>query len=162
MFLLDTELLVDLRRGTAGGAPAGLLAWAGAGGRQRLFVSAQSLLELERGASAARRRSPAAGAVWRHWLDEQLVPAFEGRILPIDAAVARRQAELPYPEPRDALLAATSLVHGLTLATYQPRHFRAGKIKTFDPRSYSADLDNDWRSATQAGSLWLKNLFVRG
>jgi len=161
MFLLDTELLLDLRRGVAGGAPEGLLAWAGSGARQRLFVSALSLVELERGASAARRRSASAGAAWRHWLDEQLAPAFEGRILPLDAAVARRQAAIDLADPRDAQLAATALENGLTLATYHPRRFRGSKARAYDPRLYSAEYDGDWREAAQAGSQWLRNLFVR-
>ena len=161
MFLLDTELLLDLRRGAAGGAPPGLIGWAGSGARQRLFLAAHSLIELERGASAARRRSSAAGTAWRNWLDEQVLPAFAGRILPLDAAVARRQAGLDLADPRDAVLAATAIEHGLTLATYHPRAFRGAKLRTFDPRSHAAEPDADWRSAAQASSQWLKNLFVR-
>ena len=162
MFLLDTDLLLDLRLGEAGGCPAGLISWAGGAARQRLFLSALSLMELERGAAAAaQERSKDAALAWRQWIDEQLLPAFEGRVLPIDAAVARKQAELPHADIRDALLAATALTHNLTLATYRATQLRHARLKTFDPRGYAEEMDSDWREATRTGSAWLKNLFVR-
>ena len=162
MFLLETQLLLDLRLGLSGGCPPGLLAWAGGDARQRLFLSVVALMECERGAIAARRRGgEGAAAAWRHWIDDQLLPAFEGRILPIDAAVARRQATLSFAEQRDALMAATALEHSLTLATYQPRHFRPARVKAYDPRGHAPELESDWREAARTGSHWLKNLFVR-
>jgi len=161
MFLLDTELLLDLRNGEAGGATAGLLSWAGGVSRQRLFISVITLLEAERAAVAAQRRGRELGYAWRAWIAEQLVPAFEGQVLPIDAAVARRQAELGLADNRDALLAATALTHNLTLATYHPARFRSVHLKTFDPRGYEPEMESDWREAARTGSHWLKNLFVR-
>ena len=62
-----------------------------------MFLSALTLLELENAAAIAARRDKAAGAAWRDWLDRQVVPAFEGRILPVDAAVIRRRAQLRTP-----------------------------------------------------------------
>jgi predicted nucleic acid-binding protein len=161
MFILDTELLFDLRRGEAGGAAPGLLSWAGSMSRQRLFISVISLLEVERGAAAAGRRGKELAQAWRSWIDEQLVPAFEGQVLAIDAAVARRQADLPLADARDGLLAATALTHGLTLATYHAARFRQLRLKTFDPRRYEPEMESDWREAARTGSHWLKNLFVR-
>ena len=163
MFLVDTELLLDLRSGETGGCPPGLLSWAGGSARQRLFLSALSLMELERGAAEAARRGKEQGPAWRHWIDEQLLPAFDGRILPIDAAIARRQAELPHADARDAILAATALTHNLTLATYRTAQLRHGKLRLFDPRGDAPEMENDsdWREATRTGSAWLKNLFVR-
>ncbi len=174
MYLLDTELLLDLRNGVAGSpdtgaipaAPsdngtAGLLAWAGSVARQSLFLASVSLVELERAATAARRRNRETGLVWRDWIDSQLLPAFEGRILAVDAAVARRQADLSLPTMRDALLAATALAHNLTLATYHPGLYRPARLRTFDPRGYVPEMENDWREAARTGSAWLRNLFVR-
>lgn len=161
MFLLDAPLLLDLRRGEAGGCAPGLLSWAGGVARQRQFLSVVSLLELEQSAAAAERRGKELGLAWRQWIDAQLLPAFEGRILAVDAAVARRQAELSLPDTRDALLAATALVHNLTLATYRTAPFRQGRLKTFDPRGYEPEMESDWREAARTGSAWLKNLFVR-
>jgi len=161
MFLLDTELLLDLRNGEAGGATPGLLSWAGGIARQRLFISVITLLEAERAILAAQRRGRESGFAWRAWIEEQLLPAFEGQILPIDAAVVRRQFDLGLADNRDALLAATTLTHNLTLATYHPTRFRPARLKTFDPRGYQPEMESDWREASRAGSHWLKNLFVR-
>jgi hypothetical protein len=90
--------------------------------------------------------------------------AFEGRILPVDAAVVRRRGTLPYPDARDGLLAATAVEHGLTLVTRNIAAFKAGRVRTFNPWGYtpaSAEEDGDWRQAARTSSLWLKNLFVR-
>jgi predicted nucleic acid-binding protein len=163
MFLLDTPILFELRKARSGGAEAGLTAWASGVARERLFLSAISLVELETGAAEAARRDKAAGAILRTWIDEQLVPAFEGHVLPLDAAVARRRGQLALAETRDALLAATALEHGLTLVTRNTAAFRGARVKLFDPHGYSEDADEgDWRDAARTGPLWLKNLFVRG
>jgi predicted nucleic acid-binding protein len=122
------------------------------------------LLELEEDAARLERTDKAAGAALRAWLGDQVMKAFAGRILPVDAAVARRRAQLPYADTRDALLAATALEHGLTLVTRNGAAFKAGRIRTFDPWGYapaSSEEDADWRQAARTGSLWLKNLFVR-
>jgi predicted nucleic acid-binding protein len=103
-----------------------------------------------------------AGAAWRAWLDDQVMRAFDGRILAIDAAIVRRAARLDYADQRDALIAATALEHGLTLVTMRPRAFKAGKVKLFDPTAYvAASGEGDWRQATRAAPVWIKNLFVR-
>ena len=128
-----------------------------------MFLSAASLLELENTAAAAARRSKDAGAAWREWLDGQVLPAFEERILPVDAAVIRRRAQIPYPEDRDGILAATALVHKLALVTGEPRKYRAGRVRVLDPASFALDgaEDGDWREATRSGAAWLRNLLIR-
>ena len=165
MFLLDTPIAFELRKARAGRTDPGLVAWAAGVPRQNLFLSALSLLELENAALRLERRDKAAGAVLAGWIDAQLVPAFEGRILPVDAAVVRRRARLGYADSRDGLLAATALEHGLTLVTRNSAAFRTGRVKLFNPWGYSpdaADDDADWGQASRTGPLWLKNLFVRG
>lgn len=164
MFLLDTPIVFELRKARAGTAEAGLTAWASGVARERLFLSAITLVELEAGVAEAARRDKAAGTALRSWIDDQLVPAFEGHILPLDAAVARRRGQLALPETRDALFAATALEHSLTLVTRNSAAFRGARVKLFDPRGYTADAaeeEGDWRDAARTGPLWLKNLFVR-
>lgn len=161
MYLLDAEVLLDLRHAADGGA---LAAWAQRVSRQALFVSALSLVEFENAAALALKQSKAAGAAWRTWIDEQLLPAFEGRIVPVDQAVARRRATLAIDQDRDALLAATALEHGLTLVTYHPATFRTARLKLLDPSRAAPEAtdDGDWREATRGRAPWLKNLFIRG
>jgi predicted nucleic acid-binding protein len=164
MFLLDTPIVFELRKARSGGAEAGLTAWASSVARERLFLSAISLVELETSAAEAARRDKATGAALRSWIDEQLVPAFEGHVLPLDAAVARRRGQLALTETRDALFAATALEHGLTLVTRNTAAFKGARLKLFDPQGYTADAaedEGDWRDAARTGPLWLKNLFVR-
>ena len=164
MYLLDTPIVFELRKAKAGRTDAGLAAWAAGVARERLFLSAISLMELDASAARAGPRDKAAAAALRNWIDSQVMPAFEGHILPVDAAVARRRGQLAIADTRDALFAATALEHGLTLATRNPAAFKGARVKLFDPWGYTPDAieeDADWRDAGRAGPLWLKNLFVR-
>lgn len=164
MYLLDTPIVFELRKAKAGRTDAGLAAWAAGVARERLFLSAISLMELDASAARAGPRDKAAAAAFRNWIDSQVMPAFEGHILPVDAAVARRRGQLAIADTRDALFAATALEHGLTLATRNPAAFKGARVKLFDPWGYTPDAieeDADWRDAGRAGPLWLKNLFVR-
>ena len=137
MILLDTNVVSELRKGAK--ADAKVTAWAGAQTPSAFFVSAVTLLELEIGVRRTERRDERQGAALRQWLEEQVLPAFEGRILAFDVAVARRCAALHVPDPkpdRDAIIAATALVHGLTLATRNIADFR----------KMGAQLVNPWQS----------------
>src|SRR3546814_15601182 len=79
-----------------------------------MFLSALSLVELENGAARAAKQGKAQGKAWRDWIDGQLLPASDGRILPIDLTFVRRRAALALDHDRHALLVATALEHGLT------------------------------------------------
>lgn len=163
MFLLDTDVVTELRKAKNGRTDAGLCAWAAGTSRQNLFLSALTLIELGNGAAQVERKDKAGGAALRGWIEDQVMAAFDGRVLPVDAAVVRRRAQLPYADSRDGLIAATALEHHLTLVTRHTAAFRAGKVKLFNPWGYSPDDDEDadWRQAGRTGPLWLKNLFVR-
>lgn len=162
MHLLDTPVVLALRKARSGGADAGMTAWASGVQRQSLFVSALTLHELEGQAAQVGRRDRGAGAQWRAWIDDHVMCAFDGRVLAVDAAVVRRAAQLDYRDQRDALLAATALEHGLTLTTLRPRAFKAGRVKTFNPVGFVPEAGvDDWRQAARAAPAWVKNLFVR-
>ncbi len=163
MYLLDTGTLLNLREARRAGSDPALAAWAERVPAQQMFLSAATLLELETAAASAARRTKDAGAAWRDWLDRQVVPAFGERILPVDAAVIRRRAQIPYADDRDGILAATALVHNLTLVTGEPRKYRAGRVKLLDPAGFELDGtdDGDWREATRSGAAWLRNLLIR-
>jgi len=163
MFLLDTPVLLELRKAGTGRIDAGVLGWATATPRQKLFISALALLELERLVLKLERSDKAGGVALRGWLDDQVSTAFEGRILAVDAAVARKSAGLPLTE-RDALIAATALVHGLVLVTPNAAAFRAGRLKIFSPWGYRPDAgeeSEDWSQVGKSSAVWLKNLFLR-
>ncbi len=132
MFLLDTNVVSELRRAERA-APA-VLAWARTTQASELFIS--SIRVLERGVMQLERRDPRQGAVLRAWLDTQVMPAFEGRVLAVDAAVARRCAALHVPDPRperDGLIGATAMEHGFTLVTRNVADFQIPGIKLLNP-----------------------------
>jgi toxin FitB len=138
MYLLDTNVVSELRRPEK--ADAGLVAWATSAKPSDLFISAVTVFELELGVLLALRKEPARGAALRGWLDAKLYPGFRGRTLPVDAAVAERAAVLHVPMPRpfrDSLIAATALVHRLTVVTRNERDFA----------SMNAPLLNPWRNS---------------
>lgn len=165
MHLLDTELLWALRGARAGSCDPGVTAWAARQPRTALFLSAMTCGELAAATLQIERVDKAAGARARHWAEEVVPRAFDGRILPVDAAVARRAGQLGYAEPRDALFAATALEHKLTLATPHPARYRLGKVRTVDPWRYvpgAVEEELDWREATRGGPFWLRSLFARG
>ena len=101
-----------------------------------MFLSSITVQELEIGVLLAERRDPAQGAVFRAWLDHHVLPAFAGRILPVDTAVAQRSAKLHVPDPRpvrDCLIAATALVHGLTVVTRNVADFEPCGVSLLNP-----------------------------
>jgi len=165
MYLLDTDIVMELRNAKTGGADPGLVAWAAGASRASLFISVITLLDLETAMTRLQRKDKVAGLALRKWLDDQAAPAFDGRILPVDAAVVRRQAHMSQIEGRDALLAATALEHGLTLVTRNVGAFKTARVKVFNPRGYAPDAlgdEEDWGQVAKAGSQWLRNIFVRG
>lgn len=136
MFLLDTNVVAELRKVRSGKADRNAAAWASRVAPPTLFLSAITLQELEIGTLLVERRDPAQGEILRAWLDGQVLPAFADRILPVDTPVARRSAALHVPDPRpirDALIAATALVHGLTVVTRNGSDFESTGAEVFNP-----------------------------
>lgn len=120
MLLLDTSVVSELRKLRHGKADANVAAWAGGVDAADLFVSAITIMELELGVLAVERRDAVQGARLRTWLEQQALPECRARTLPVDTAVALRCARLHAPDrrgERDALVAATALVRGMTVAT---------------------------------------------
>ena len=136
MFLLDTNVVSELRKIQSGKADPNVSTWADRVDAADLFLSAISIQELEIGVLQLERRDGPQGTLLRAWLDNHVLPAFAGRILPMDAAVARRTAGLHVPNPRsilDALIAGTALVHGMTVVTRNVADFVGTGASVLDP-----------------------------
>jgi predicted nucleic acid-binding protein len=136
MFVLDTNVVSELRKAATGKANPRVVAWAASIRPAALFLSVITLMELEQGVLLLERRDPRQGAAIRQWLERQVLPAFEGRVLPIDDHVALRCARLHVPDPRkerDALIAATGLVHGMTVVTRDTAGFEPTGVPLLNP-----------------------------
>ena len=137
MFVLDTNVVSELRKVHAGKAHPGVAEWASNVPSGQLFVSSITIHELEHGVLLAKRADPARGAVLHRWLDESVAAAFDQRVLPVDEPVARRAAALHIPDPapfRDALIGATALVHRMAVVTRNAKVFeRFGDLEVLNP-----------------------------
>ena len=136
MFLLDTNVLSELRKAGDGKADANVTAWLSSVDAGTLYVSAMTLMEIELGILRIERRDAAQGARLRTWMIHHVLPEFQDRTLAVDTAVALRCASLHVPDPRaerDALIAATALVHGMTVVTRNVEDFEATGVPLLNP-----------------------------
>ena len=123
MYLFDTNVISEMRKISTGRADENVTKSLAQIPEQSVFVSVITIFAIELGILKAAKDKPKALAL-RQWMDETVLPTLEGRILPITSDVALRCARLHMPDPyseRDAWIAATSLVHGLTLVTRNVR-----------------------------------------
>lgn len=136
MYLLDTNIVSELRKAKSGKAEQRVIAWANSVPTASLFLSVITILELETGMLLVERRDPTQGAMLRSWLNTHVLPAFSDRILVVDTAVAQHCAKLHIPDrrsDRDALIAATALTHGMTVVTRNIDDFRSTGIDILNP-----------------------------
>ncbi|SFM07971.1 type II toxin-antitoxin system VapC family toxin [Methylobacterium pseudosasicola] len=142
-FLLDTNVVSELRKVGDGRADPNVVRWLSSEDADRFFLSAITVMELDVGIRLAERRDPAQAAHLRAWMDEQVLPEFSDRILPVDTVVALRCAGLHVPNPqpeRDALIAATALVHAMTVVTRNVVDFAPTGVRILDPWTISPSV----------------------
>jgi predicted nucleic acid-binding protein len=138
MFLLDTNVVSELRRPRR--THPKVAAWADSIPVGEFFLSSITVLELETGARLLARRDETQGRLIQEWIENRVLTAFADRVLAIDTPVARRCAQLHVPNPRpyrDSLIAATALVHGLTVATRNRADFEPMAVPVLNPWEYS-------------------------
>jgi predicted nucleic acid-binding protein len=134
MYVLDTNVISELRKGNK--AERSVRMWAQPLPAASLYLSVISVLELEIGILLVERRDREQWTILRAWMDRHVLPSFSGRILAIDTAVAQRCAAFHVPNPRsdrDALIAATALVHGMTVVTRNVSDFQATGVAVVNP-----------------------------
>jgi hypothetical protein len=136
MYLLDTNVVSELRKAKSGKIDRHVKAWTASVDTASMFLSVITVLELELGTLLMERRDSRQGAILRNWLENQVLPTFGGRILVVDIAAARRAAALQVPNPRsyrDSLIAATALVHGMTVVTRNVKDFAPTAVQVLNP-----------------------------
>lgn len=136
MYLLDTNVVSESRKLATGRIDQKVKRWLEAVETTPSYVSAMTVFELERGTLLLERRDAAQGKLFRRWLKEVVLPTFDGRILPMNAEVATQCALLHVPDPasdRDSWIAATALVHNLTVVTRNVPDFERTGVKLINP-----------------------------
>ena len=136
MFLLDTNVVSELRKVGDGRADERVTAWISGQDAASFYLSVLTLMELEIGILRIERRDAEQGARLRSWMDRHVMPEFLERTLPIDSAVALKCAGLHVPDPRgerDALIAATAIVHGMAVVTGNLSDFETTGVALINP-----------------------------
>jgi len=134
--LLDTNVISELREVASGKADDRFAAWSRKTDITDTWLSVINIQELEIGVCLAERRDAKSAAVLRDWLEQQVLTTFRDRILPVDLAVVRQSARYHVPDPapvRDALIAATAVVHGLAVATRNVADFQRSNVELINP-----------------------------
>ena len=159
-FLLDTNVVSELRKAKTNKINANVKAWAESVAPMDLFLSAITLLELEMGIGLLERRDKPQAALLNRigslenlqkrdkpqaallntWFEYHVLPTFAERILPVDTAVALCCGRLHVPDPRaerDALIASTALVHHKIVVTRNVDDFKPMNVKLLNPWEYA-------------------------
>ncbi|MGP5249498.1 type II toxin-antitoxin system VapC family toxin [Corynebacterium variabile] len=134
-YLLDTNVLSELRKSPRRADPS-VRHWIAAQRPTDLYISVITIMELELGVRRVERRDTTQGRRLRNWLEDEVMDIFTSRTLDIDLETAIRTASLHVPDPapeRDALIAATAFVHGLTVATRNTRDLAPTGVPLVDP-----------------------------
>jgi len=135
-YLLDTNVLSEFRKSSTGKIDSRVKSWAEAVPDLYLYLSAVTVFEIEVGVLLKERRDRFQGRLLRTWMEEYVLRGFAGRILPFDAEIAQRCAVLHVPNPRperDAMIAATALVYGMTVVTRNVADFETAGIPVLNP-----------------------------
>lgn len=136
MFVLDTNVISELRKAGDGKADAHVVAWLSSVEATTLYISVITLMEIELGILRIERRDSLQGSRLRTWMRGHVLPEFSGRTLPIDTAVALRCASLHVPDARserDAYIAATALTHSMIVVTRNAADYQSTGVQLLNP-----------------------------
>ena len=134
MYLIDTNIISELRKGSR--ANSSVLRWNTTVPLHAQWMSSVSLYELELGVERLKSRDHQQWEHLRYWLDRQVIPAFQGRIIPFDQEIAQLCAGLHVPNPkpeRDSMIGATALVKGLIVVTRNESDFLPMGCQVLNP-----------------------------
>ncbi|MFP4258159.1 MAG: type II toxin-antitoxin system VapC family toxin [Desulfovermiculus sp.] len=140
MYLLDTNVVSELRKARSGKAEARVISWAESVHTTDLYLSVITIQELEIGVLLKEKRDATQGSILRTWLNSHVLPAFVDRILAVDVTIAKCAANLHASDPRpvrDGLIAATALVHGMTVVTRNTSDFTSTGVSLLNPWTWT-------------------------
>lgn len=130
MYLVDTNIISDARRNIPEA-----LTWMQSTPREEIYLSVVTLGEIARGIARKERSDPRTAEMFVRWL-AKLRTSHKGRILPITDVIAIEWGRIVAQRPRgeaDGLIAATAIVHGLTVVTRNVRDFADTGVSYLNP-----------------------------
>lgn len=136
MYLLDTNIISEMRKVKQGKADESFIEWLSQADSSQFYISVITLMELERGVLAMERKDPTQGALLRQWLDSLITQMFASRVLNINhqTAVLCARLHVPNKHPEnDSWIAASAKEHHLTLVTRNTKDFEHTNIPLFNP-----------------------------
>lgn len=136
MYLIDTNVLSEFRKAESGRANPRVASWAAQTVANSMYLSVVTILELQIGALRIERRDPTQSSLLGKWINDYVMQVFAGRILSADLEIALRCAQLHVPDKRperDAWIAATALVHGMTVVTRNVADFQPMGVAVVNP-----------------------------
>jgi predicted nucleic acid-binding protein len=136
MYLLDTNVVSELRKVKSGKADSNVKQWSSQLEAELMYVSSIVIHEIELGILLAERSDSAKGNILRKWMNNHVLPTFEGRILPVDKEVVLISATYHVPDPkpyRDTLIGATAHLYNMTVVTRNHSDFNLDNIRVLNP-----------------------------
>lgn len=136
MYLLDTNVVSEFRKVLSNKADPKFVRWQMNIMPQLFYISAITVMELNIGILGKEHKDAVQGRILRSWFDNQVLPAFDGRILPIDTSTALICSKMHIPDNRsfrDALIGATAKNNGLTMVTRNVKDFKDMDLTIINP-----------------------------
>jgi len=136
MYLLDTNIVSELRKLETGKIHPQVYRWIKSNGFTHTYISAVTLAEIQTGILSLARKDKAQAASLDNWFTNRLLPAYRTKTLPVDTKVALIYAQLNVPNKRpinDAYIAATAIAHKLKLVTRNIQDFQGLPLMLENP-----------------------------
>jgi len=136
MYLLDTNVVSEIRKIRQNKTNQNVVAWLSRVQKESLYTNAVVLMEIERGILRLENIDPQQADRFKNWYHSAVKPMFHERILPIDEATATVCSRLHVPDlspENDAWVAASAIQYDLTLVTRNTRDFGHSNLRVLNP-----------------------------